>query len=290
MVGCNTGERMWLASHPLPRREFLSSSLVSITLNLTIVLLRMSYRNRLTIDMILHHPPKPWGIFASLLLYTVSMINLSPRFSLFWPYPVKLGSAQELSYRSLNQWLNHRDTISRKDEYRLLYVTDIHSALYASSPLSPWQPFGFVALRNTALEVKLHTSCGHRLVYSHWVWEGFAGQTVEDRGAKPSQKESILTTMNRSALQIRKTFIHFLQRLRVKLRHGTNYDESLSRSATRTIFAWALQDGTKEGDSELWKHQWGHDLLAIDTDEEESVCSSSWRWKLGSGISHIVFN
>jgi hypothetical protein len=163
-------------------------------------------------------------------------------------------------------------TITREEEYRLLYLTDINSTLYPSPPLSPWPPFGSVALSNVALEVKLHAFCGHRLVYSHWVWKGFSGQIVEDHGAKPSEKESTLTSINRSIRQLRKAFVHYLQLLR---QHGATYDECLSRSATRSIFAWVLQDGTKEDDSEVWKHEWIRDLLEIDIDEEESMCSSS---------------
>lgn len=60
--------------------------------------------------------------------------------------------------------------ISREDEFRLLFLTDVNSEIYGNPPLSPYPPFGSVNLESTSLEVRLHFACGHKLVYQSWDW------------------------------------------------------------------------------------------------------------------------
>ncbi|PGH11056.1 hypothetical protein AJ79_05098 [Helicocarpus griseus UAMH5409] len=62
--------------------------------------------------------------------------------------------------------------IRREDEYRLLYMTGCNSDEYGAAPLCPYSPFGLVTLQGTALNVRLHSSCGHNLSYNHWMWQG----------------------------------------------------------------------------------------------------------------------
>lgn len=76
--------------------------------------------------------------------------------------------------------------ISREGEYRLLYLTDVESQVYRQPPLSPYAPFGLVNLRDAALEVRLHATCGHGLVYAAWIWQGRDGRTVRDPGITSS--------------------------------------------------------------------------------------------------------
>lgn len=42
--------------------------------------------------------------------------------------------------------LKGEKTISREDEYRLLYLTDLEPSVYGSPPLSPYPLFGVVRL------------------------------------------------------------------------------------------------------------------------------------------------
>jgi len=50
-----------------------------------------------------------------------------------------------------------------------------------------------------------------------------------------------------------------------------DYDETLSRAATRSIFAWTLMgEGTRKSDSDYWKHEWLHGLLSAEEPEGES--------------------
>lgn len=68
------------------------------------------------------------------------------------------------------------DMISREDEFRLLFLTDIQSDTYGNPPLCPYPPFGRMNLRDTALPVRLHLSCSHRLLYRSWEWKAKAGK------------------------------------------------------------------------------------------------------------------
>lgn len=75
-----------------------------------------------------------------------------------------------------------RDMISREDEFRLLFLTDTLSETYGNPPLCPYSPFGEVDVRHTSLQVRLHLSCDHRLVYRSWEWECQKGESLSDSG------------------------------------------------------------------------------------------------------------
>lgn len=69
-----------------------------------------------------------------------------------------------------------KESISRADEFRLLYLTDLESELHRLwPPMSPWPPFGLTALRRSPLGVQVHAFCGHSPVYRYWVWQGKDG-------------------------------------------------------------------------------------------------------------------
>lgn len=78
--------------------------------------------------------------------------------------------------------IGDRDMISREDEFRLLFLTDTLSDTYGNPPLSPYPPFGMVDVRHTSLQVRLHLSCNHRLVYRSWDWQCQSGQVLSEFG------------------------------------------------------------------------------------------------------------
>lgn len=70
--------------------------------------------------------------------------------------------------------------ILREDEFRLLSLTNLKSNAYGPPPISPYPPFGLAKLENATLEIRLHASCGHRLTYLNWIWQGTDEQIVVD--------------------------------------------------------------------------------------------------------------
>lgn len=74
------------------------------------------------------------------------------------------------------------NVIPREDEFRLMFVTDVLSQTFRNPPLSPYPPFGHVAIENTSLDVRLHLSCNHRPVYHSWNWKCRNGQVLSDFG------------------------------------------------------------------------------------------------------------
>lgn len=87
-----------------------------------------------------------------------------------------IASPQSFMDPSNNRHIKPRQTgdrvmISREDEFRLLYLTDTLSNVYGNPPLCPYPPFGEVDIRHTSLQVSLHFSCNHTLVYRSWEWQ-----------------------------------------------------------------------------------------------------------------------
>lgn len=78
--------------------------------------------------------------------------------------------------------IGDRVMISREDEFRLLFLTDTLSETYGNPPLCPYSPFGEVDVRHTSLQVRLHISCDHRLVYHSWEWQCQNGESLHDSG------------------------------------------------------------------------------------------------------------
>ena len=73
-------------------------------------------------------------------------------------------------------------TISREDEFRLLFLTDTLSEAYGHPPLCPYLPVGEVNIQDTSLGVKLHHACDHRLVYHSWGWKCQNEEELTDYG------------------------------------------------------------------------------------------------------------
>ncbi|KAF2245052.1 hypothetical protein BU26DRAFT_490162 [Trematosphaeria pertusa] len=130
------------------------------------------------------------------------------------------------------------NVIRREDEFRLLYLTDVESESYGTPPLSPYPPFGLVKLDETAIEVRLHAFCGHRLDYSNWVWRRQNRPDLTDYGKVPPC-------------------------------------ERLSEIATRNIFSWTFfSDGVRLDELPMWEHEWLSFLLDHESDEENALVTS----------------
>ncbi|KAE8323648.1 hypothetical protein BDV39DRAFT_195723 [Aspergillus sergii] len=190
--------------------------------------------------------------------------------------------------------------IPREDEFRLLFITDVDSETYRNPPLSPYRPFGYIELRNTSIDVRLHYSCNHQLSYYCWNWKCEGGQRVESSiESKPLSSTglklawmvlgSTYTTLYKSLLgnnfwaQIYRKLVSLCSWLRglrptnpprEDLYKEEIFDDTLSELATRNIFSWTFfSEGTRPEERELWKHEW-LELLVDRNDGAESSESS----------------
>lgn len=183
-----------------------------------------------------------------------------------------------------------RNLIMREDEFRILYITDFESVDYPALPLSPYPPFGYVGLGDTALEVQLHALCGHSLNYSHWIWQGQDSGEVrclDDYGFTLSGNISSLPVYGKTGCAISKlinrAFLSVTQNLftcctdfinRPQRISNRDISERLSEVATRNLFSWTLfSDGVKKEDKELWHHEWLEFLLGVN--ENDSAADSN---------------
>ncbi|KAL4792447.1 hypothetical protein BDV19DRAFT_380822 [Aspergillus venezuelensis] len=66
------------------------------------------------------------------------------------------------------------ELISREDELRLLWLTDVESETYGAPPL--YRPAGFVTL--------LHAKCGHKVSYKSWKWLTKGGQGLSSKATQ----------------------------------------------------------------------------------------------------------
>lgn len=98
--------------------------------------------------------------------------------------------------------IGDRTVISREDEFRLLFLTDTLSETFATPPLCPYAPFGEVDIQNTSLEVRLHSSCDHRLVYRSWEWKCQNGHSHSDFGSPIDSQSSVVAMMQKSLTSI----------------------------------------------------------------------------------------
>ncbi|OAL72543.1 hypothetical protein A7D00_3545 [Trichophyton violaceum] len=170
--------------------------------------------------------------------------------------------------------------ITREDEFRILYTTDFESIDYPALPLSPYPPFGYVGLGDTALEVQLHVLCGHSLNYSHWVWQGQGSGEARcfDYGSNLPGNISSFPTHGKTGCTIAQLVNRAFQLVTRKLstcwtdfttrpqRTSTGeINERLSEVATRNLFSWTLfSDGVRKEDKELWHHEWLEFLLGVE--------------------------
>ncbi|KAM5470373.1 hypothetical protein MferCBS49748_002546 [Microsporum ferrugineum] len=189
---------------------------------------------------------------------------------------------------NLQRSLIYKKIIPREDEFRLLYITDFESLDYGALPLSPYPPFGYVEFGDTALGVQLHVSCGHSLIYSHWVWRGQKqgeAQYFDDYGLVPSIN---ISSLDKQGDRCYASAIHNNRSLQLIQRRLCNtaftspqqisnndFNERLSETATRNLFSWTFfPDGVRLEDKEIWHHEWLDVLLSID-DNDSAVTSSS---------------
>lgn len=96
--------------------------------------------------------------------------------------------------------IGDRVTISREDEFRLLYLTDTLSHEYGNPPICPYSPFGDVDIRDISLQARLHISCNHKLSYRSWEWKCHKGQLLSDSGARNPFEVSRRTGFNLNSL------------------------------------------------------------------------------------------
>ncbi|PYI28568.1 hypothetical protein BP00DRAFT_488680 [Aspergillus indologenus CBS 114.80] len=77
------------------------------------------------------------------------------------------------------------DWIWRADVWRLLHlpVVEADGMSYAHPPRTPWEPCGRMRVKDCALRVVAHLTCGrHEFRYHCWAWELEGGEVVHDLG------------------------------------------------------------------------------------------------------------
>ncbi|KAK2883365.1 hypothetical protein FQN49_000005 [Arthroderma sp. PD_2] len=186
--------------------------------------------------------------------------------------------------------------IPREDEFRLLYLTDIYSEKYAALPLCPYSPFGAVKLRDTALEIRLHFSCGHSLDYSHWVWQGSEENLRLDDYGFSASSDMLLTDAYPASNQHHSTILQLARRKLfdtwvnyLATPQACDINERLSECATRNLFSWTFfPDGTRLEDKQLWRHEWLSLLLNVGDGDSKTCSSMSGPSKNGLSRSKIL--
>ena len=141
--------------------------------------------------------------------------------------------------------------IHRSDECRLLYLTE--SEGHSRVPICPWKPVGTTPLCDTEIEVRQHAKCsGHYLQYLGWCWELVGGTSSVDSGFNTGMEYKEIF---RSAGDAIPSEVQEDRPLK---------SESLSESATRSIFGWLRVAGYPRSEQGIYRHPW------IDLDLEES--------------------
>jgi hypothetical protein len=137
----------------------------------------------------------------------------------------------------------------REDELRLLYLTKMDTESYPNPPLSPWPPFGVTRLHNAAIEAQSHAACQHSWSYSHWNWRLKSGRSLKDTGIyiHPDRVSYPLVTL----LPSHSTDTSVIQ---------ANISEDVSQMATQIVFTWALFEGRRIEERDIWEHEWLRDL------------------------------
>lgn len=145
--------------------------------------------------------------------------------------------------------------IHRSDECRLLYLTE--SEGHSRVPVCPWKPFGTTPLCDTEIEVRQHAKCsGHYLQYLGWCWELVDGTGSIDSGFNADIECKDIFT---SAGDVVLSEVQEDRPLK---------SESLSESATRSIFGWLRVTGYPRSEQDIYRHSW-IDLDLEESDEEE---------------------
>lgn len=159
-----------------------------------------------------------------------------------------------------------KKVISRDHEIWLFYMTHAEPVRHGLPPFSGFSPFGYVKLRDTAPEVKAHVSCGHRLNYSHWIWQspGRGFQSIYDDYGYPTSDKAPLKRPPKPGSVLRrlseKVWIALLANFQ-RLPDG-GVDESQSENATVGFYQWIFyQSGVKPGEMDMYRHDWLKILL-----------------------------
>nr|KMM71104.1 hypothetical protein CPAG_07411 [Coccidioides posadasii RMSCC 3488] len=142
--------------------------------------------------------------------------------------------------------------LSRSDECRLLYL--VQEERHSRWPVSPWMPFGTMALDDAEVEVRLHAQCtGHGLQYAGWRWACRDGTLIHPLCVEtaipthsPARHPAINTPIRYEALNLE--------------------EESASENATRNIFGWLRVDGYPPREREISNHEW----INLDESDNES--------------------
>jgi hypothetical protein len=168
---------------------------------------------------------------------------------------------------SLVPSLREGNKISRSDECRLLYLADCEE--HSRVPMCPWQPFGNTSLSDTDISVREHASCQghHRLQYEGWRWV-----LKNDRFSAADKGFSA----NGSCVDISE--IRGKPQLAASESQFTNEQlfkpETLSASATRSIFSWLRTTGYPSNERGIRTHSW-IDLEYDEDDDEMGETSES---------------
>ncbi|KPM37314.1 hypothetical protein AK830_g9244 [Neonectria ditissima] len=164
--------------------------------------------------------------------------------------------------------------ILRSDECRLLYLS---SEEYQSRvPMSPWEPFGETALKDTEIEVRLHAHCGeHGLVYNAWSWNC---DEQAQNGSLPSKGELLRAFPFMSALvpphnrPSEADGSNGIKDVVVFFDDFDPEDEDASCHATLSAFMWLRRDGFPAAEQDIRHHEWLCEVL----DQEDEEAYESW--------------
>ena len=173
--------------------------------------------------------------------------------------------------------------IPREDEFRLLYLTDIKSDDYGPPPISPYPPFGLVKFEDAALPIRLHISCGHKLKYLNWIWQGTDGQMLVDEGNTQHISRNFMRNSFFRKLPwncyIRIFILGEMILLKTCVKSSQNngklLSDRMSEKATRNCFQWTyFAEGVRQSERQIWDHEW----LSI-------ICGKENEFPVGSCLS-----
>lgn len=151
--------------------------------------------------------------------------------------------------------------IRREDECRLAYLAS--KDYQQNIPFTPWKPFGTVELKDSELDVQIHSGClGHGLRYTGWAWDRWEhGQAVSIMQQPPAMDDADQQPVSvpHSSVEIPYDMLD-LER------------DSASASATLNIFIWLRRTGFAAPEQHIRRHEWLCEVL----DDEEEEAYESW--------------
>ncbi|KAE8137960.1 hypothetical protein BDV38DRAFT_292574 [Aspergillus pseudotamarii] len=154
---------------------------------------------------------------------------------------------------------NNVALIPREDEFRLLFITDVDSETYRSSPLHTVH----LVLSDCGM------SCGSKAIES----------SIEPNFLRTKASSLVIAPIYRKLVSIYSWLrgLDPTSPLCEELdKEGEAFDDTLSELVTRNIFSWTFfTEGTRPEEREFWKHEWLELLIDSDDDVESSETSSS---------------